>query len=198
VFPYFSITNRSNVPPRDPIFIGEHLICKFINSVSTKFCISDFYNLIFCEDGASGSFSKSVSSFRNFVIDVINVSPKKKMIWSYARSIVTFMKNPKSLRDIFIVENPRYSMGTMEFSTTGEVSISTSMSSSFPNPASAGFFDEFPKSSIQSIYIVLKNFIVIVLHWISSFIRAVCTSWSPMMIIIQRNSCKKEKTYGCK
>lgn len=196
--PSFTVTNGSNGSSRDPIFLGDHSIRKFIGTFSGKFCRADFYYFFFRQNSFSMFFSEWMSFLRNFILMVLCISSYKKMVRINARTVVTFMKNMKSLWNKFISNNPRKSMSGHQFSTYNNLSIRSSMKRSFPFPTSFFYNNAFPESISKFFRVVLHDFVVIVLHWEDSFLSAVCTSWSPMMTIIQRNSWKKEKIYGCK
>lgn len=55
-------------------------------------------------------WTMKLSTFRNFVCNIVSMSSKKKMGRLYADHVIAFMKNIKTIWYLSIVKNPRISM----------------------------------------------------------------------------------------
>ena len=68
------------------------------------------FSLIYCK-------FMNVSIFSPTIYYIVSLISKEKMVWVYAKRIITFMKNFHSIRNRSFVKYPRYSMGLKSFFT---------------------------------------------------------------------------------
>lgn len=87
------------------------------------------------------------STFRNAILNVVFLSSKKQMIWSYAWRIVASMKHVKSFWNWTKMYFPRITMGKTYFTSPCNRSMTVVSPMAFPYPTTLGFINESPKSS---------------------------------------------------
>lgn len=99
----------------------------------------------------SSFFSTEHSSFFYHIRNIILLSSKKKMIWFYAKSVITFMENLKVVYYFSVMHFPRKSVRINSFKSKS--SIAGRMPSASPIPAIVSFFDIIPKRSFRTFKI---------------------------------------------
>lgn len=109
---------------------------------------NNFSNLFFSKFGARVIFPKRNSAFPSSVPHVVCVTPKKQVIWSYARRIIAMVTNKFAFRNISMCDHPRRSGSNYFFLEliNKKGSISFVRFCSNPRPASVTFYDTLPES----------------------------------------------------
>ena len=88
----------------------------------------------------------TMSSLCHFISGIICMSSKKQMRGPNTRWRVAIMQNTKARWNLTIFENPRYSMGKLNFTVKPELPVSFALSASNPDPTFIGFINLLPKS----------------------------------------------------
>lgn len=167
--PSFTKNNRSNIRHGDSVFSGEHVGSHFARFIYGSYL---FY-LLFSEFCSGMIFAKSVSSFQDFIVHVIDVCPKPKMFGVDAQSVVTVMKNMQFIGNAFSFKNPSDAMGRVLFPAADKIAVTPSRFGPVPIPAGFSFIDVFPKSIFKFMNVVIQNTFIVVLHCRDSFLNAV-------------------------
>lgn len=166
MFPSLTPTDRSNVSTGNSVFLCKHFIGEFSRSRTNKLGISDFKNLLSCKSASSVFFSEVVAKFSDIVGLIISVCASEKMPRIYANPVVATMQNVKSVRNSFIMDNPRNTMRGLKNSTNCIISITSFACSASPLPTVFGFLNRLKKSFFHFGNVVLNNLIHrLNFHW---------------------------------
>lgn len=110
--------------------------------------ITDLLYLLVCKLGFMVCFTLSSASttFLFPVTAIVSISPKKQVIRTYTRRIITCMTDQQTIRDWTICQFPCYTMRQCRsFCVVCECAISPYITVSYPEPASFRFSYFFPK-----------------------------------------------------
>lgn len=151
MLPSFSNQNMSYCSQINAIFFSEEGL---LSMSSAKFS-SYFKNIRFIKNAIGiflswfwlGRLSSHVASFfRGTIQRIIFICTNKKMIGVYARWIVTFMTNNKTIGNFAKCEHIRNSMCFGCFSVKLKMPVSFSIFCSSPKPTIFSLFNFIPKS----------------------------------------------------
>lgn len=116
------------------------------------------------------AFTRGASVFFCHILHIFFLRAKKKMFWVYARRIVTFMANKKSLFNFSIMDCPRnpmsqiclcFSFSSLRQRTVIIFSGFCGFCRAIPNPTTLSLFYMLPKQFLNSLWSTLTFYATI-------------------------------------